>query len=46
VNSLADAGTSDTLPIVVWIIILAVAIGIGLVLVYRRRSSRSGSHRS
>jgi LPXTG-motif cell wall-anchored protein len=44
-KGLAYTGTSDKLPIILWIGILAVVVGIGLIFVYRRRSSQSGDHR-
>jgi LPXTG-motif cell wall-anchored protein len=45
-KGLAYTGTSDKLPIILWIGILAVLLGVVLIFVYRRRSSRSGDHRS
>lgn len=45
-KGLAYTGTSDQLPIILWIGILAVVAGLVLIFVYRRRSSRSGDHRS
>lgn len=45
VGDLAYTGTSDKLPTILWIGLIALAVGGLLLLLFRQRSRRSGSHR-